>query len=215
MSTHYYVYAEVKVGDRWYSLNPTMKKPDGSFSVRPIYDSCSAFFEIYNDLEEKLVFRGIPDDMSPELRSLYHEDLDEKCEGWFSETTWRHVYEQSVFCVKYSNTVGRKIIKDRPHKYEGYVNKRTAADFETGEIEEIYEWLTPDEYKSLPEAEKKKYRYYEWDEPYDEYFVYRTVFERLSAMLYWFDFGDVFDDRSVLWRSETGLNDVRLFIERG
>ena len=70
MSIHYYVYAEVNVEDKWYNLNPTMEKPDGSFSVRPIYDSSSVFFDIINDPEEKLVFRGIPDDMSP-VKTLF------------------------------------------------------------------------------------------------------------------------------------------------
>ena len=62
--------------------------------------------------------------------------------------------------------------------------------------------------------ERKQYRFYQWNEPYDEYFDYRTIYERLCAMLYWFGFGDAFENMAEVWRSEFGLADVRLFIER-
>ena len=214
MGTHYYVYAEIKVKDKWYNFNPIMKKYDGTLVVHPIYDACSSFFDICNDLETKRTDIGIPDDMSPELRSVFHDNLDEKCENWTPGTTWRNIYEQSMFSVKYSNTVGQRVIKDKPHKYEGYVSKRRIADFETHESEEIYEWLTQEEYSSLSDKEKKQYRFYQWNEPYDEYCVYRTIYERLNAMMYWFDFASAFEDKGEYWRCEVGLSDVRLFIER-
>jgi len=214
MSTHYYVYAEIKVNNKWYNFNPTMKKFDGTFVIQPIYDARSSFYEICMLLEEKMIGVGIPDDMSSELRSLFHDDLDDKCDEWFSEMKWRKYYEQSVFYVRYSNTIGERIIKDKPHKFEGYVRKRLIADFEANEIEEIGDWLTHEEYMALSEKEKMKYRFYQWDEPYDEYFVYRTIFERLNAMMYWFDFADAFESKGEYWRTDTGLSDVRLFIQR-
>lgn len=214
MGTHYYVYAEIKVGDRWYNLNPMMKKHDGTMAVRPIYDTGSFFFDICNDLEDHRIDVGIPDDMSPELRSVFHEKLDEKCEGWFPETTWRKEYERSVFCVRYADTIAKRIVKEKEFRFEGYVRKRTVADFEIGEIEEINSWLTYEEYQALSDKQKRAYRFYRWDEPYDEYGVYRIMYERLKAMLYWFNFADAFEDKSVYWNSDAGLSNVRLFIEK-
>ncbi|MBP5230105.1 MAG: hypothetical protein ILO68_00085 [Clostridia bacterium] len=213
MGTHYYVYAEVKVNGRWYNLNPVMKKPDGSLAVRPIYDARSAFHEIYNDLECSRISVGIPDDMSPELRSLFHDNLDEPCDGWYPGKTWRAIYQQMIICVKYSNTIGKRVFPDRPYKYEGYVSKRAIADFEIGETERIVNWLSPEEYDALSDRAKKQYRFYQWNEPFDEYECYRTIYERLRAMLYWFDYGDAFEDRRELWDSDVGLSDIRLFIE--
>lgn len=214
MSVRYHVYAEIKVGDRWYNLNPLMKKHDGTLVVRPIYDNGSFFFDICNDLEDHRIGVGIPDDMSPELRNVFHENLDETCEGWNDDTTWRKEYERAVFCVRYSDTIVKRIIKEKEYKYEGYVRKRTVADFEINEIEEIDNWLTYDEYQSLSDKQKRAYQFYRWDEPYDEYGVYRIIYERLRAMLYWFDFADAFEDKSVYWHSGAGFSDVRLFIER-
>ena len=67
MSVRYYVYAEIKVCERWYNLNPLMKKYDGTLVVRPIYDNGSFFYDICNDLEDYRIDVGIPDDMSSEL----------------------------------------------------------------------------------------------------------------------------------------------------
>lgn len=94
--------------------------------------------------------------------------------------------------MRYSDTVGKRIIKEKEYKYEGYVRKRTVADFEINEIEEIDNLLTYDEYQSLSDKQKRAYQFYRWDEPYDEYGVYRIIYERLRAMLYWFDFADAF-----------------------
>ena len=214
MSTNYFVYAEIKVNDKWYNLNPMMKKYDGTLAVRPIYDSGSLFFDICNNLEEHRIGIGIPDDMSPELRSVFHENLDETCEGWGSDTTWREGYEQSVFCVRYSDTIADRIIKEKEYKYEGYVRKRTVASFEVGDIEEINSWLTYEEYQALSYRQKRTYQFYRWDEPYDEYGIYRIIYERLRAMLYWFDSADAFEDESVYWNSGAGINDIRLLIKR-
>ena len=214
MGTHYYIYAEIQVKDRWYSLNPMMKRHDGSFVLRPIYDDGSMFFNICNDLEEQRIDIGIPDDMSEELRSIYHKDLDEECKSWIQVKTWRQVYDQQIFCVRFSDTIDPRIKKDRPHKYEGYVNKRVIVDFAVNEIREIHSWLTSEEYTALPEKEKTKYSFYQWDEEFDEYQTYRTIYERLCALLYWFDFADAFPDKLEFWQYPPALNDVRLFIER-
>ena len=214
MSVHYYVYAEIKVKGKWYNLNPYTKKHDGTMLIRPIYDACSSFTEIMNEMEDRATGHGIPDDMSPDLRSIFHDNLDEKCEDWYPEATWRQIFNRSIIRVNYSNTVGKHVIKDKPHKYEGYVSKRLIADFEVHEVDEIYEWLTQKEYDGLSDKEKRKYRYYQWDEPYDEYCVYRTIYDRLCAMMYWFDYGDAFENKREYYQNEPTIEDIRLFVER-
>ena len=213
MGIHYYVYAEIKVNDKWYNLNPLMKKHDGTTVLRPVYDCGSMFFEACNFFEDHIIGVGIPDDMSPELRGAFRENIDEPCDP-VSKDTWRQFYDQSLFCVNYSDTIEQRVIKDRPHKYEGYVSKRAIADFEVNETEEINSWLTREEYNDLPERQKRLYRFYQWDEDFDEYRIFRTIYERLCALLYWFDFADAFENKSEYWRTDVSLSDVRLFIER-
>ncbi len=214
MGSHYYIYAEVKVKDKWYNLNPFARKFDGSFVLHPVYEDTSAFFSVCNDLEEHQISVGIPDDMSPELRSIFHEDLEEECRSWMTDITWKHVYQQTIFCVRYGDAIAPRVIKDRPHRYEGYVTKRIIAAFEVNEINTIYNWLTNEEYRALPDNKKHEYSYYQWDDEFDEYLFYRTIYERLRALLDWFSYADVFSDSWIFYQESVSINDVRLFVER-
>ena len=168
----------------WICLKTNRKR--GSFALHPVFDACSWFYDIYTDLLENRISIGIPDDMSRELRSVFHDNLDDECDGWPEGVTWRKIYLQSVFCVRYSDAVLPRIKKDKPHKFGGYVSKRMIAAFEADEIDEIYNWLTKQEYDKLPESKQIKYSYYEWDEDDSDYQTYRTIHERISALLYWF-----------------------------
>ncbi len=214
MSTSYYVYAEVNVGKKWYNMNPLIRKHDGSWVLRPIYVGCSSFFEIYNYMEQNMTSFGIPEDMSPELRSVFHNDLDEPCGGYGEKTTWREVYERELFIVPYSKGIAPRVKRDRPHMFQGYVDKRSIIMYENDEIEEINCWLDSDEYAVLSGKEKRKYRFYEWDEPYSDYEVFRVIHERINAMLYWFDFADAFENRREYWDNVPSLSDVRVIVER-
>jgi len=212
MSTAYYVYAEIQVDGKWYNLSPTMKRPDGTFSVEPIYWAQSSFFDVYNDLESHSIGWGIPDDMSKDMLTVFHENLDEVIEGW-GKMTWREHYRQSVFVVPYASSVADKIVKDRPFKYEGYVHKRSIADFECGEIDCLFPWLTIDEYNALPKEEQIEYSFYRWNEYGDDYYFYSIIAKHVSSMMYWFDFGNAFEDRNK-WYGELSDSMVRLIIER-
>lgn len=212
MSTAYYVYAEIQVDGKWYNLSPTMKRPDGTFSVEPIYWAQSSFFDVYNDLESHSIGWGIPDDMSKDMLTVFHENLDEVIEGW-GKMTWREHYRQSVFVVPYASSVADKIVKDRPFKYEGYVHKRSIADYECGEIDRLFPWLTIDEYNALPKEEQIEYSFYRWNEYGDDYYFYSIIAKHISSMMYWFDFGNAFEDRHR-WYGELSDSMVRLIIER-
>ena len=66
--------------------------------------------------------------------------------------------------------------------YEGYVNKRTLAQYECYEVEEISEWLTEDEYKALSDKQKRQYIFHRWNDYYGEYGIYRTLADRIWAL---------------------------------
>ena len=53
MSTYYDIYAEVKYKGKWYSLNPIVKKSDGTYKIKEVFWAQSGFREMYYDLEDK------------------------------------------------------------------------------------------------------------------------------------------------------------------
>ena len=79
-----------------------------------------------------------------------------------------------------------RVKKDRPFRYQVYVLKCMLAAIEIGELEEIVNWLTKQEYDALSEDDKKDYAYFEWNEWGDWYGVYNDIVHRVDALLEWF-----------------------------
>lgn len=155
---------------------------------------------------------GIPDDMSSGLREIFHEDLNEKMDGWPEGITWGEYYRQIMYYVNFANAVVQKVRKDKPFKYEGYVLKEEYASFEVGELDDFSEWLTEDEYRSLSVKEKRQYIYHRWNDPNGEYWIYRTIADRIWALCGMFEDACAYIGGSIY----NGITDsqIRLYVLR-
>ncbi len=211
MSTAYYVYAEIKIGNEWKNLNPIIRDADGDYRLIPIYTGNSSFYDVFLDLESNLLSRGLPEDLSLEVRSQFHTDLDEKTDFWMRDCTWREYYSQCVFSVSYRPYITDKIIRNRQFKFEGYVTKRTIAAFEAHDIECIPEWLSDAEYKALSEKSRRQYSFYQWNEYGDDYEIYSTIVRRVETLLYAYDYGY---DRSFKYDEFFYDPKIRLIVEQ-
>lgn len=75
MGTYYAIYAEVRVGNQWYNLNPLFQRTDGNIDVCPVISGRNWLREAYEELEEVSYTCGRPENMSKEVRSVFcHED---------------------------------------------------------------------------------------------------------------------------------------------
>lgn len=211
MSTAYYVYAEIKIGNEWKNLNPIIRDADGDYRLIPIYTGNSSFYDVFLDLESNLLSRGLPEDLSLEVRSQFHTDLDEKTDFWMRDCTWREYYSQCVFSVSYRPYITDKIIRNRQFKFEGYVTKRTIAAFEAHDIECVPEWLSDAEYKALSEKSRRQYSFYQWNEYGDDYEIYSTIVRRIDTLLYAYDYGY---DRSFKYDEFFYDPKIRLIVEQ-
>ena len=211
MGTMYTLYAEVNVDGKWYSLNPYIRRPDGTFKMQPIYWARSVFWDVFCAIDEERIACGIPNDMSEELRANFRPNLDEVTE-FFSNMTWRQYYRQQLFAVNYQSSFKNRIVKDRPYKYQGYVEKFLIAGFECGECG-IYSWLTKEEYEALDKDEKKGYAYYEWNTCDEEYGIYYEICSKIDALLDWFADGDALGPEYRSKDFTVSPSNVRIFVE--
>ena len=179
MSTYYEVYAEANIDGKWYSLCPYFRNNEGETKTHAIFWAQSAFWEANNYLEDFMVGRGIPEDMSDGLREIFHEDLQGEIENWGGHITWEQYYRSSIYYVNFDKAIVPKVNKDKPFKYEGFVLKKELAEFEVYEREEFSEWLTQDEYNALSDKQKRQYVFHRWNDPYGEYWIYRTIADRV------------------------------------
>ena len=182
MSTYYIIYAEANIDGKWYSLCPFFKSAKGELKTDSIFWAQSQFYEANLSLREHAIGLGIPEDASEGLKAFFKEDLQELVDFWPNNITWGDYYKQTVYYVNFAQAIVPRVNKDKPFMYEGYVNKRTLAQYECYEIEEISEWLTEDEYMALSEKQKHQYVYHRWNDYYGEYGIYRTIAERIWAL---------------------------------
>lgn len=213
MGTYYSIYAEARVGKKWYNISPLIKGTDGLIKAYPIIDGKSFLRETYDELKDDLYMCGRPADLSPELREIFDHDDDESYDC-FTKTYKQH-YENCMFLVNYGKSVKSRVKKDRPFRYQGYVFKYSIASYEIGEQEEIAGWLTRQEYESLSEEEKKDYAYFEWNEWQDWYGVYNDIVHRVDALLHWFSEWSSYQSNGVDYEDKYPSADkVRLIVYR-
>lgn len=93
MGTYYSIYAEGKVSDTWHALGPFVLDAACTPSLVPLYWAQSIFRELYLDLEEYSISKGVPEDASEQLFSIFRT-LDEQTTGyWGKQQTWREYYD--------------------------------------------------------------------------------------------------------------------------
>ena len=68
MGVYYSIYAEARVGNKWYNISPLMRNEDGEVRVRPVMSGQSMMHDAVEELEEACFMRGRPDNLSDELR---------------------------------------------------------------------------------------------------------------------------------------------------
>ena len=186
MGTYYAIYAEVRVGNQWYNLNPLFQRTDGNIDVCPVISGRNWLREAYEELEEVSYTCGRPENLSREVRSVFPHEDDEPYDPYLHIDTYKDFYNRSMFLVNYGKSVKGRVKKDKPTRYRGYASKVSIAAFEIDEYDTIGYWLTSVEYEKLSDEEKQEYSYYEWDEYEDWYRVYNLIVDRVDTMLGYF-----------------------------
>ena len=186
MGTHYAIYAEVRVGNKWYNLNPLFQRADGKIDLCPVISGRNWLRETYEEMEEDRYAYGRPEDISQEVRTVFYHEDDEPYDPYLHINTYKEFYNRSIFLVNYGKAIKNRVKKDKPTRYRGYASKVSIAAFEIDEYDSIGHWLTPEEYEKLSEKEKQEYSYYEWDEADDWYKVYNLIVDRVDTMLGYF-----------------------------
>lgn len=212
MGVYHSIYAEMRVAGKWYSLCPLIKTVMGDIEICPFLEGKSYLHDLVDDLSEYSYSVGVPEDVSDEIKSKF-QPLDEELDCLGKKITCREYYKSYVFVVKYVPAIKNRIIEERPHKYRGYVSKRTIADFEVREIESIGYWLTEQEYKNLTADEKKEYAWYEWNESDSTYALLYSLHKKIEMQFSWFvNFGIPYN--SGIDAEDISLSDIRVIVAK-
>ncbi len=149
MSTSYFLYTEAFIDDKWVCINPGFDK-EGKRRLAMTYESGSrSYFGQTADKIEEIGGRLRFDDLSAELQARYENCRDDE---------FIRILSAEVDAMRGCLPSGQA------HEYHGIVLKDAVFAYESGDAEDLYESITPEEYAKLDEVGKQLYQYYEWDD---------------------------------------------------
>jgi len=170
MSTSYYIYTEVEVDGKWICINNKLKNVEkgSDITCETYYSGSRSYFqETAYKIEEIGYF-------------IQHKDLSEGVKKLFKYSEEHKGYWRAFsFSPKDMYACFPKNSSLKEHC--GYVHKDTIFNCEAGEIDDIYEWFSADEYLAFPEEKKKCYEYYEWNSEDGWYKHFKEILEHF----YW------------------------------
>ena len=180
MSTSYFLYTETYIDGRWVCINPTFEK-DGNRRFAMTYESGSRSY--FGQTADKIEEIG---------ETLRFEDLSAELQGHYESC--RNDEFVRILSVEVDAMRGC-LPSGQAHEYHGIVQKDAVFAYESGDVEDLYESITPDEYAKLDDVGKQLYQYYEWDDPMG-WFVH---FKEILKHVYWqiYDWQSVYGDEAI------------------
>ncbi|MBR2883725.1 MAG: hypothetical protein IKB93_02935 [Clostridia bacterium] len=170
MSTSYYMYTEVNIDGKWTCINNRIIDVERNEELmsETYYSGSRSYFGETADKIRDIGTLLKYDDLSDDVKSIFpsYKENPEYFRG---------------FAV-YDNEMEACFPEDRMLKeFRGYVKKDILFSFQTGELDDIYEYLSADEYLALPDEKKSFYQFYEWNSESGWYKYFLEILEHF----YW------------------------------
>lgn len=180
MSTSYFLYTEAYIDNQWVCINPAFENK-GIQHLALTYESGSrSYFGQTADKIEQLGGILWFDEMSTELQNRY-----ESCRSNEHVRILAADIDSMRGCMPSGQT----------HERHGIVLKDAVFAYESGDMEELYESITPEEYAKLDEVGKQLYRYYEWDDPMGWFVHFKEILEHVHWQIH--DWQSVYGEETI------------------
>ena len=189
MGSYYRLYTEVKVGDEWICINhmyPDIEKENKEYLSVTYYSGSRSFFHETAEKLEELGHRTARSNLSRTLQERFSEFRDQENFFWCTVTD----FEEMKGVIP--NGYNRK-------ENHAFVHKNTVFAYESGELDDIYDYLNAEEYGKLSETQKQVYQYYEWNDEMGWYKHFLEIIEHVKWQLFEWD-----------WVNEGSYDEVRI-----
>ena len=169
MSTSYYMYTEVNMNGKWTCINNRIRDVEKAKDVlsETYYSGSRSYFGATANKIEDIGYWINHNEMSDAVKSIFKDSQYFRAIA-VSPKSMRDCFPED------------KTLKE----FCGYVLKDTLFRFQTRDIDDIYEWLSADEYLALPEEEKAFYQFYEWNAEDGWYKYFKEILEHFNWQKY-------------------------------
>jgi len=145
---------------------------------------------------------------------IQFSDLAETTQKYMIEHIEK-IYQDELLSTKFDtydfySTIKPKYVRE--YQYEYYAPRYSVVAFETGEIDEIHDWLTRESYEELQPKERKDYVFFKWTDPHGWYKTLANIITRVEIRIadYYEDVVLSDDDLREYFKD---TNPVRLVVE--
>lgn len=162
MGTTYTLFTEIKVDNRWICINGEVRR------MQPIEhpvmvptlrtDAKLSFAKAYRELQED-GYAITVDELSDNLRA--------------GVTNWLNPENSIEFAVDYDKIRQMRVRSGKEHC--AFALRSEIANYENGESDDIWDFVSVAEYKRMDDELKKAYQYYEWNDLSGVYRYYEEI----------------------------------------
>ena len=169
MSTSYYMYTVQDRNGKYACINPHYIVQGEDIVAATLRNwSRSYFGETAEKLEQigmRLNFSKLPDEIKKQF----------SCSSESQQNNCFLAYE-----IEY-DAIRSLVPKEQQHEFHGIYSKDRIFAFESGDIEDLFEEdIDPETYIKLDDTYKKKYAYYEWNDPFGWFVHIKDILERMN-----------------------------------
>lgn len=177
MSNTYLIYTELFIDNEWrcvdgYRMHKTYGENEEKMSLFCTFEngSRSSFGGTYSELEvigRQVLFSELSKEIQQEHPSLKFEH------SWTGEEIDTEAYYLTISYADFKAHVPTGMSR------HAILHKDIIADYESGEIDEI--WQDDDiDFSSLSDIEKQCYQYYEWDSHWSWQYWFKILLEKID-----------------------------------
>lgn len=150
MSQEYIFFTEIEHEGQWVCINNyvTRMYPIEHLVLIPTYEyhSRTLFQNAYDKLEEDGTYLK-EDALSEELKRKIYDHIRD--------------FEYGMICVDYEKI--KSYLNRKTKEHCAFALRSEVASFESGEEDDVYDYVTPAQYREMDDELKKAYQYYEWN----------------------------------------------------
>lgn len=170
MSISYFIFTEIQVNGQWYCINPKVMRllPIEYLIVVPTLrsDARYQFEKAYRQLEHD----GCPftvDEMSENLQA--------------SVTDWLAPEDSVRIAIDYDDIL--KMLNASGKEHSAFALRSEVAAFQNDESDDIWDFVSVDEYRKMDDELKKVYQYFEWNDRSGAYRYYEEIQKKVASQV--------------------------------
>ena len=175
MSTTYTLFTEVQVADKWYCISPLMRIVDHMIDPTETELALVPTFETNARYHfEKTYYLMQDDGYRVTLRDL-SEDLQKESVNSYTD------FAEPTLAIDYERITSYLNLQLKEHR--AFALRSDVEAYESGQEEDIYDYVCLEVYKKMDEELKKAYQYYEWNDSHGTFRYYSEFKKRVEEQL--------------------------------